>query len=115
MAVDESVARCSLIAGLIAADDVVTQEEAEFLARAMDRMGLTTDQRSAVLGDVDTMDASFMAATLPPEEKRALLDDLVQAAMADGHLHPSEEQYIRRMAMAMRIAGEVDAYLRRHQ
>ena len=110
---DDKITRCSLIAGLIAADDVVTSEEQEFLDRAMDRIGLSEEQRSHVLGDVDTMDASFMAATLPAEDKRGMLEQLVEAAMADGVFHPSEERYIRRMAEAMRLSDEVDALLER--
>ena len=100
------LARCHLIAGVIAADDIVTSEERGYLDRIMAHLGLDEAQRQEVLDEVDTPDASFEAATLPYDDRREILDDLVTAAMVDGHFHPAEEEYILRVAKAMRMEDD---------
>ena len=113
----QQAARIDALMGEMTLEEKIAQLTGVKLGVLVEEDGTLSDAKLVehLSSGIGQITLSGGATTLPPEEKRALLDDLVQAAMADGHLHPSEEQYIRRMAMAMRIAGEVDAYLRRHQ
>ena len=110
---EPKTAWCSLIAGLIVADDVVAPEEQLFLDRTMRRLGLSEEERTAVYRTVDVAEAERSASQLTLAQRRGLLDDLVTAAMVDGNFHPAEEQYILRVARALGV--EMDFFTGLHR
>ena len=103
---DERVARCRLVAGLIAADGQFRPEERFFLERTMRRFGLSEAEQEEALEGLTSDDAAEVAARLPEADRRALMTDLATAAAVDGHLHTAEEQFLERVAEAMGLESE---------
>lgn len=95
---DHRVARCHLIASVLAADGIFTQAERDFLHRAMDRLKLTDDERDKVRHFEGSERAEVIAKRLPEDVRRSLLSDLVEAAYADGQISPHEAATVARLA-----------------
>jgi uncharacterized tellurite resistance protein B-like protein len=101
---DERVARCLLIAKVLAADGIITDEEREFLETTMDAFGLDPHQRQQVR-DLDGWDeAEPVVAALSLNERRALMDGLLQAVLADGKISPHETETIARLSQALGLS-----------
>ena len=98
---NDRLARCMLIAKVLAADGIMTDEEREFLESSMDALELSEDERSRVR-DLDGWDeAEPIVATLSIEEKRQFMDGLVQAVLADGKVSPHEMTTIEKLSEAL--------------
>ncbi len=104
---EAKAARCRLLVSLVAADDVVTVEEQRFLERTLQHLGMSEDDFTAAMQVVDAERASAVAAGLPAEERRTVLQELIDAAHADGHLHSAESAFIERVADALGLADAV--------
>lgn len=100
---DDRVARCLLVAKVLVADGIMTPAEREFLLEAMQRMGLDEPQRKQVIELEGWEEAEPVVAALGPDEKRALLDELTQAALVDGKLGANETETVGRIAAALGI------------
>lgn len=98
---DERVARCMIIAQVLTADGVMTDDERDFLETAMDALGLDPLQRSQVRNLEGWDEAEPVIAALGMEEKRALMGGLVHAVLADGKVSPHEMQTIERLSRAL--------------
>ena len=72
-----NVAKCLLVSKVLVADGMVDEDERSFLKDLMSQLGLT------------------------PEEKLALVELLVDAASADGHLSPKEMATIKHVEQAL--------------
>lgn len=98
---DERLARCLLIARVLTADGIVTDEERDFLEHTMDAFGLDPHQRQQVR-ELDGWDeAEAVIAALSITERRALMDGLVQAVLVDGAISPHEMETIERLSRAL--------------
>ena len=95
---EKRVAHSHLIARVLASDLVMTDDERAFLEDTMERLGLTDEERDQVLHFENSGDAEAVMRELPEEDRQALLDDLVQAALADGRLNPLETDLIKSIA-----------------
>jgi tellurite resistance protein len=98
---DERVARCMLIAKVLASDGIMTAEEREFLETAMEALGLDPVERDRVRNFDGWDEAEPIVAALSVEEKRALMDGLVSAVLADGRVSPHEMETIERLSRAL--------------
>lgn len=98
---DERVARCMLIAKVLAADGIMTESEREFLETAMEALGLDPVERAQVRNLDGWDEAEPIVAALSMEEKRALMDGLVSAVLADGRVSPHEMETIERLSHAL--------------
>ncbi len=98
---DERVARCLLIAKVLAADGIMTDDEREFLESAMEALGLDPVERAQVRNFEGWEEAEPIIAALGIEEKRALMDGLVSAVLADGKVSPHEMRPIERLSHAL--------------
>ncbi len=98
---DERVARCLLIAKVLAADGIMTDDEREFLESAMEALGLDPVERAQVRNFEGWEEAEPIIAALGIEEKRALMDGLVSAVLADGKVSPHEMRTIERLSHAL--------------
>lgn len=100
-----NVAKCLLVSKVLVADGMVTDDERAFLDGIMRKLGLTDGERRQVIELEGLDDALPLVQGLPLEEKRALLDLLVDAASADGRLSKLELGTVRRVADALGIDG----------
>ena len=100
-----NVAKCLLVSKVLVADGMVTDDERAYLDGIMRKLGLTEGERRQVIELEGLDDALPMVQGLPLDEKRALLDMLVDAASADGRLSKLELGTVRRLAQALGIDG----------
>jgi len=98
---DGRIAKCLLISKVLAADGIMTENERAFLEGAMKKMGITPEERRAIL-DLEGWDEAESALTgLSKEEKSAIVSQLVDAASSDGRLSPLESAMVKRISAAL--------------
>jgi uncharacterized tellurite resistance protein B-like protein len=96
-----NVAKCLLVAMVLTADGMITDDERAFLDAFMRQLGLTEAEKKQVSA-LDGMDeAETIVRALPLQEKQALLDQLVDAAAADGKLARHEMGVVKRLTAAL--------------
>jgi uncharacterized tellurite resistance protein B-like protein len=100
---NEKVAKCLLVSKVLVADGMMTDDERGFLDAVMTADGLDADERRRVI-ELDGWDeAEQLVRALPAEQRRALVEQLVDAASADGHLSGHELATIRALAAALGV------------
>jgi uncharacterized tellurite resistance protein B-like protein len=82
---------CAIIAGLIFADGELHPGEERFYKRVLERFGLPSD---ATLEPLEAGLALEKLRSLPPPERVETMRLLMDAAAADGVLHPAERVLI---------------------
>jgi uncharacterized tellurite resistance protein B-like protein len=99
---------CRLVEAVIAADGVIRPAEQEFLRRLTQRFSV--DQAIAEVGPVgergpvsDPGRASAMLHALPEDTKVRVMAILVESAITDGEVHPSEHALLLVAAAALGI------------
>jgi uncharacterized tellurite resistance protein B-like protein len=95
---NEKVAKCLLIAKVLVADGMMTDDERSFLDGVMTAEGLDADERRRVIELDGWDDAERLVRALPIEQRRALIGQLVDAASADGRLSGHELATIRQLS-----------------
>ena len=98
---DLSVAKCLLVSKVLVADGLMTENERAFLAEVMERLGLTAEQRRKVIDLEGWDEAEPIAKAMSDDDKRALLDMMVDAASADGKLSPLEMTAVKNITKAL--------------
>lgn len=94
-------AYCHLIAKVLSADGIMHDTERDFLERCMTRMGLTAEERDQVVHFEGAEDAEATMRQKPEEERRQLVDELVEAALVDGKLSPHETELVKKITEAL--------------
>lgn len=97
------VAKCLLVSKVLVADGMMTDDERGFLETMMTALGLDTDERRRVIDLEGWDEAEPLVRALSQDERQQLLEQLVDAASADGHLSPKELATIQRVASALGI------------
>ncbi len=100
-----NVARCHLLAEVLAADGMMTETEREILEAEMSSLGLTEPERDAVRHFEGTAGAIAAVGALPLADRQAVVDRLVEAALADGKLTAAETAAVKRISEALRLDG----------
>jgi uncharacterized tellurite resistance protein B-like protein len=101
--VNANVAKCLVVSKVLVADGIMTDEERAFLATVMQTLGLTDEERRSVV-ELERLDeADAIVRALPVEDRRALLELLVDASSADGKLSGHELAAIKRVSAALGI------------
>ncbi len=101
---NERAARCLLVARVLAADGFMTDAERVSLTEAMDRHGLDATDRQ-IVSDMERMtEAEAVVRALPEATRRAILDELLEAALADGKLSPHETRVVGEISAAIGVA-----------
>ena len=100
---EDRLARCLLINRVLAADGMMTDDERAFLESAMDTFELTDEERQKCRDFEGWEEAEPIVAALDMEAKRALMDLLVHAVMADGKVSPHEMTTIEKLTAALGI------------
>lgn len=101
---DEREARCALLAKVLAADGIMTDHERAFLEEAMTQQGLDDAQRRRVRDLDGWNEAAAVMATLELAQKRAFMDSLLDAVLADGKISEHERATIQELAAALGLA-----------
>jgi uncharacterized tellurite resistance protein B-like protein len=97
------VAKCLLVSKVLVADGMMTDDERGFLESMMRALGLDDDDRRRVI-ELDGWDeAEPLVRSLSLEERQQLVEQLVDAASADGRLSPHELATIQRVSRALGI------------
>lgn len=96
-----NMARCLVVSKVLVADGIMTDDERGFLAALMDRLGLTDDERRRVVELEDLDEADRIVGALSADERREIVELLVDAASADGKLSPHELAAVQRVSAAL--------------
>ena len=100
---NEKVAKCLLVSKVLVADGMMTDDERAFLAAMMAAEGLDADERRRVIELEGWDDAERLVRELPLEQRRALVEQLVDAASADGRLSANELATIRQLTAELGV------------
>ena len=101
MAMALARARCHLLAQVLSADGKMTEDERSLLEQSMHDAGVS-DQERDLVRHFEGADGAAAALRAEPEAARqALLDQLVEAALADGKLTPNETAIVKQLASAL--------------
>ena len=90
-----------LIAKVLAADGIMTDDERRFLESAMEKLGLTDAERTLVRDFEGWERAEPIVAALSLDDKRELMDSLVVAVLADGKVSPHEMTTTEKLSNAL--------------
>ena len=96
-----NVAKCLLVSKVLVADGMMSEGEREFLDGMMTKLGLTEDERRRVIELEGWDEAEPIISALGVEEKRGIVELLVDAASADGRLSPHELGAVKRVTAAL--------------
>jgi uncharacterized tellurite resistance protein B-like protein len=102
---NEKVAKCLLVSKVLVADGMMTDDERSFLDAMMTAEGLDTGERRRVIELDGWDDAERLVRELPIADRRALVEQLVDAAGADGRLSVHELATIRQLADQLGVAS----------
>lgn len=96
-----NVAKCLVVSNVLVADGMMTDEEKAFLDGMMTTLGLTEAEKRAV-HDLEGLDqATAHVRSLAVEERQGIVEQLVDAASADGKLSPLELDVVKRVTRAL--------------
>lgn len=96
-----NVAKCLLVSKVLVADGMMHDEEREFLAGLMEKLGLSAEEQKRVV-NLEGLDAAEPIVTnLSEDERREIVEMLVDAASADGRLSPHEMATVKRVSAAL--------------
>lgn len=97
------VATCLLISKVLVADGMMHDSERAFLDGLMTKLGLDADERRSVIELEGWDEAEGIVQALSLDERLELVELMVDAASADGHLSPNELATIKRVEQALGI------------
>lgn len=98
---DNRVARCHLLAEVLAADGMVTEDERKLLERHLADHELSESEREQVRNFEGAGAAVVVLRERPMIERREIVDQLVEAALADGKLTANELAAVKRITDAL--------------
>ena len=98
-----NVAKCLLVSKVLVADGMMSDGEREFLASMMERLGLTDEERKRVVNLEGWDEAEPIVQQLSEDERRSIVELLVDAASADGKLSPHELATVKRVSAALNL------------
>lgn len=93
-----NLAQCLLVAHVLVADGIMTDDERAFLQATMARLGLDDAERAQVTALDGIAEAKAVLRALPTGERELMMDMLVDAASSDGRLGPHELAAVRGLA-----------------
>lgn len=98
-----NVAKCLLVSKVLVADGMVSDDEREFLSSMMTKLGLSDAEKRGVIDLEGWDEAETIIDQLPEEERRGIVELLVDAASADGRLSPHELATVKRVSAALKL------------
>lgn len=98
-----NVAKCLLVSKVLVADGMMSDDERAFLSSMMTKLGLTDAEKQRVIDLEGWDEAEKIVYQLPEEERREIVELLVDAASADGRLSPHELATVKRVSAALKL------------
>lgn len=98
-----NLAKCLLVAKVLIADGMITDDERTFLETLMNELGLSKEDRDRVISLDGMDDATAYVQKLSVDERRDLVTRLFDAASADGHLSPLEMATMKKVKAALGV------------
>lgn len=103
---------CRLIAGIVVADDDLSDDEDRFLDRVLVRFGIPASERDMLFPIVDKGEAAEEMRSLPVDVQHEAVTLLLEAAAADGKIATEERAYMQSVAEVIGLApAEMDQKL----
>jgi uncharacterized tellurite resistance protein B-like protein len=102
-AMNAKVAKCLLLSKVLVADGMMTDDERGFLDTMMMAYGLDDDERRAVIELEGWDEAEPFLRALPLEQRQALVEQMVDAASADGRLNAHELAAIQQVSRELGV------------
>ncbi|HSD89728.1 MAG TPA: TerB family tellurite resistance protein [Kofleriaceae bacterium] len=96
-----NVAKCLLVSKVLVADGMMSDDEKQFLGNMMQKLGLTPEEQRRVIDLEDWDAAEPIVKALSEDERRGIVELLVDAASADGRLSPHEMATVQRVSKAL--------------
>jgi uncharacterized tellurite resistance protein B-like protein len=100
---DVKTAKCLLVAKVLVADGMMTENERAFLDEVMEKIGLGPLDRRRVIDLEGWDEAEPVVAKLSTDEKREVVSMIIDAASADGKLSPLEMATVKRITAALGV------------
>ncbi|HET7502955.1 MAG TPA: TerB family tellurite resistance protein [Kofleriaceae bacterium] len=100
---NDKVARCLLVSKVLVADGMMTSDERRFFDELMSRLAVSDDDRRRMIELEGWDDAEALLRARLLDDRRALLEELVDTASADGRLSRLELATIRRVAAGLGV------------
>jgi len=94
----DRLARCHLLAKVLAADGIMTDDERQLLERQLARHALSEVERDQVRHFEGGDGAVAVLRALPSPQRQEIVDELVEAALADGKLTAQETATVKQIA-----------------
>ena len=98
-----NVAKCLLVSKVLVADGMMSDDERAFLTSMMTKLGLSEAERKQVIELEGWDEAEPLVTGLSEDERREIVDMLVDAASADGRLSPHELAAVKRVSAALKL------------
>ena len=98
-----NLAKCLLVSKVLVADGMMTDEEKSFLDGFMLELGLTDEEKKQAIELEGWDEAEPIVKALSMEQKLGLVERLVDAAAADGHLSPHELEAVKKVSKALGV------------
>lgn len=98
---DNRVARCHLLAEVLAADGIVTPEERALLEEHLSNHELSDEEKDRIRSFQGSDEAIAVLRERPAIERQEIVDQLVEAALADGKLTTEETATVKRITLAL--------------
>jgi uncharacterized tellurite resistance protein B-like protein len=98
---DNRIARLHLLAEVISVDGIVTGDERALLEQHMESHELSDDEKAQVLKGAGRAEAIAALRERPTVEREEIVDQLVEAALADGKLTADETALVKKLAAAL--------------
>jgi uncharacterized tellurite resistance protein B-like protein len=99
------VAKCLLVSKVLVADGMMTDDERGFLDAMMTALALDDDERRRVIELEGWDEAEALVRALSLEERQQLVEQLVDAASADGRLSAHELATIKQVASELGVTA----------
>ena len=103
MGMNANVAKCLLVSKVLVADGMMSDDERAFLTNMMTKLGLSDAEMKSVVELENWDQAEPIVNALSEDERRELVESLVDAASADGRLSPHEMATVKKVSAALRL------------
>ena len=98
-----NVAKCLLVSKVLVADGIMSDDEHWFLEAMIERLRLSDAERATVIELEGWDEAEPIVLGLPLEERRELVEMLLDAAGADGKLSANELAAVKKIAETLGV------------